>query len=287
MAVIATGFFDGVHIGHRLVLATLVEEARRRGEESVVLTFWPHPRTVLQNDAISLRLLTSLVERTELLKSVGVDRVEVIPFTREFSRMTTAEYLKSVVIQGYCGTAILLGYDNRLGSDTSSPEQTELTARELGLDVVRTERVSSVGIDVSSTKIRAALSRGDVKTASSLLCYDYPLHGVVVAGKQEGRQMGFPTANMQLYEPLKLIPAEGVYLTRVDTLGKQYYGITNVGKVIETHILDFDEMLYGLDIRISFLERLRDEMQFPSIDELKLQIARDKQQAEILLKSKN
>lgn len=279
MAVVATGFFDGVHIGHRLVLETLVEEARKRGEDSVVLTFWPHPRTVLQHDAISLRLLSSLTERTAMIKALGVDRVEVIPFTRDFSRMTTAEYLKSVVIQGYDGTAVLLGYDNRLGSDGTTPEQASNKARELGLEVIRTDKVSSVGIAVSSTKIRQALAVGNVKMASALLCYDYSLQGVVVAGRQFSRTLGFPTANMQLYEPLKIVPAEGVYLTRVETLGKTYMGITNVKRVVETHILDFDEMIYGLDIRISFISRLREERVFASAEELKAQLVIDRQMA--------
>jgi len=279
MAVVATGFFDGVHIGHRLVLDTLVNEARRRGEESVVLTFWPHPRTVLQDDAMNLRLLNTLSERTALIKELGVDKVEVLPFTKEFSRMTTVDYLQKEVIQRFNGTAVLLGYDNRLGSDGTSPEQANMKAQELGLDVIRTDRVSSVGIAVSSTKIREALSRGDVQMASSLLCYDYSLHGVVVAGKQLGRKIGFPTANMQVYEPLKIVPSEGVYLSKVETIGQTFYGITNVGKIIETHILDFDEMIYGLDIRVSFIRKLREEQKFDSLESLKSQLAEDKANA--------
>lgn len=275
MAVIATGFFDGVHIGHRLVIEALVQAARERGEESVVLTFWPHPRTVLQNDAIQLRLLNSLVEKKAILTGLGVDRVEVIPFTQEFSSMTAHEYFKSVVIQGFCGTAVLLGYDNRIGSDTASPEQATIKARELGLDVIRTDKVSSVGIAVSSTKIRKALADGNVELASDLLCYDYSLQGVVVSGKQLGRTIGFPTANMQLYEPLKLVPAEGVYLTRVETLGRNFFGMTNINGLVETHILDFDEMIYGLDIKVSFLKRIRDEVNFSTLEDLRRQLTED------------
>lgn len=275
MAVIATGFFDGVHIGHRLVIEALVQAARERGEESIVLTFWPHPRTVLQNDAIQLRLLNSLVEKKAILTGLGVDRVEVIPFTREFSSMTAHEYFKSVVIQGFCGTAVLLGYDNRIGSDTASPEQATIKARELGLDVIRTDKVSSVGIAVSSTKIRKALADGNVELASDLLCYDYSLQGVVVSGKQLGRTIGFPTANMQLYEPLKLVPAEGVYLTRVETLGRNFFGMTNINGLVETHILDFDEMIYGLDIKVSFLKRIRDEVNFSTLEDLRRQLTED------------
>lgn len=275
MAVVATGFFDGVHIGHRMVIETLMQAARERGEESVILTFWPHPRTVLQNDAIQLRLLNSLVEKKAILKGLGVDRVEVIPFTREFSRMTAQEYFKSVVIQGYSGTAVLLGYDNRIGSDTASPEQASIKARELGLDVIRTDRVSSVGIAVSSTKIRNALSAGDVELAANLLCYQYSMHGVVVSGKQLGRTIGFPTANMQLYEPLKLIPGDGVYLTIVETLGRRFFGMTNIGQLVETHILDFDEMIYGLDIKVNFVRKIRGEIKFDSLEALRMQLVED------------
>lgn len=258
-----------------MVIETLVQSAKERGEDSVILTFWPHPRTVLQDDAIRLRLLNSLVEKKAILQDLGVDRVEVIPFTKQFSRMTAYEYFKSVVIQGFGGTAVLLGYDNRIGSDTSSPEQASVKARELGLDVIRTDRVSSVGIAVSSTKIRKYLGEGNVELASSLLCYDYTLHGVVVPGKQLGRTIGFPTANMQLYEPMKLIPAEGVYLTRVETLGRTYFGMTNINSLVETHILDFDEMIYGLDIKVSFLKKIRDEVKFGSIPEMKEKLAGD------------
>lgn len=275
MAVVATGFFDGVHIGHRLVIDALVNAARNRGEESVVLTFWPHPRTVLQNDAIQLRLLNSLSEKTDILKSLGVDRVEVLPFTREFSQMTAKDYFNDIVIRQYGGTAVLLGYDNRIGSDVSSPEQSSIKASELGLDVIRTDKVSNVGIAVSSTKIRKALSDGNVELASQFLCYDYSLHGVVVSGKMLGRTIGFPTANMKLYEPLKLIPADGAYLTRVETLGHCHYGMTNVSDVIETHIFDFGEMIYGLDIKVSFLKKIRDEIRFDGIEELKKQLADD------------
>ena len=275
MAVVATGFFDGVHIGHRMVIETLMQAARERGEESVILTFWPHPRTVLQNDAIQLRLLNSLVEKKAILKGLGVDRVEVIPFTREFSRMTAQEYFKSVVIQGYSGTAVLLGYDNRIGSDTASPEQASIKARELGLDVIRTDRVSSVGIAVSSTKIRNALSAGDVELAANLLCYQYSMHGVVVSGKQLGRTIGFPTANMQLYEPLKLIPGDGVYLTIVETLGRRFFGMTNIGQLVETHILDFDEMIYGLDIKVNFVRKIRGEIKFDSLEALRMRLVED------------
>ena len=277
MAVIATGFFDGVHVGHRLVLETLVQTARERGERSVVVTFWPHPRIVLHDDALSLRLLNTLDEKIGLLRGLGVDRVEVLPFTEEFSRTSAADYLRKYVKERFEGTAMLLGYDNRIGHDSGSPAQTADIAAELGLDVIRTDKVSSVGIAVSSSKIRKALFAGDVATASAFLCYDYSLEGEVVHGRKVGRTIGFPTANMDLYEKMKLVPAEGVYLTRVHLADRTFYGMTNIGVTNETHIFGFDEEIYGEPMRIEFLRRVRGEMKFENLDALAAQLRLDEQ----------
>ena len=289
--IVATGFFDGVHLGHRQVIRQLVETAAARGDESMVLTFWPHPRTVLQDDARSLRLLSTLAEKKELLTELGVDHVEVLPFSREFSRWTAREYLEEVVIGRYGGRAILLGYDNRLGSDGLDPEAIARLAASLGLDVIRPDCVAagrSLAPDaaISSTRIRKELEEGRVEGAAAMLGYPYRLHGVVVAGNRLGRTIGFPTANMQLYEPLKLVPANGVYQVKVETLGQTYTGMCNIGvrptvgagnaRTIETHILDFNEDIYGLDITISFLRKVRDERRFDSLDDLRAQLERDR-----------
>ena len=283
MAVIATGFFDGVHIGHRLVIETLVSEARKRGEESLVLTFWPHPRIVLQDDAMGLRLLNTPKEKLALLKGLGIDRVEQLEFTKEFSEMGAEQYLREIVMGRYGGTAVLLGYDNRIGHDSLTPVQTADLASSLGLDVIRAEKVSAVGIAVSSTKIRNALKAGDVETASTYLCYDYCLSGVVVHGKKLGRTIGYPTANLELDEPLKLVPATGVYLSQVQVGSKQFYGMTNVGPVLETHIFDFDEEIYGETITVSFMKRVRDENRFESLAELQSQLRDDEHYCKKLL----
>jgi riboflavin kinase / FMN adenylyltransferase len=276
MAVVATGFFDGVHLGHREVIRTLVSSARERGEEAIAVTFATHPRAVLQQDARSLRLLSSPQEKIALLKSLGVDRVEVLEFSREFSRLTAGEYLRDTVQARLGGTAIVLGYDNRLGSDNLTPSLIEPLARGLGLDVVIVPAALSPEHKlVSSTKIREALAAGQVEEAASMLGYEYPVSGVVVGGKQLGRILGYPTANMQLYEPLKLVPGRGVYLSEVETLGGRYYGMTNVGDIIETHIFDFSEDIYGLDITVRFIRRLRDGHRFESLDALKAQLSRD------------
>ncbi len=284
--VVATGFFDGVHVGHRLVIQQLVEAAAVRGNESMVITFWPHPRNVLQKEARTLRLLTTLEEKKRMLHGLGVDHVEVIQFTKDFSMLTTEEYLR-LLNEKYGAQAILLGYDNRMGTDSKGADEVARTAEGLGLEVLRTDMVSSDrGYAVSSTKIRERLEEGDVKSASSMLGYDYGLHGVVVSGNRLGRTIGFPTANMQLYEPLKLVPANGVYFVKVNTLGRNFYGMCNIGyrptvgsgngRTIETNIFGFDEDIYGLDMRISFIARIREEKCFDSLDELKRQLEKDR-----------
>ena len=284
--VVATGFFDGVHVGHRLVIKQLVEAAAVRGDESMVITFWPHPRNVLQKEARTLRLLTTLQQKKEMLLSLGVDHVEVLPFTKDFSSMTTEEYLQ-MIMNEYGAKTVLFGYDNRMGSNAKDADQVARTAEDLGLEVIRTEMVpSEKGYAVSSTKIRQRLEEGDVQGAAQMLGYHYTLHGVVVAGNRIGRSLGFPTANMQLYEPLKLIPGNGVYFVKVKTVGRELYGMCNIGhrptvasgnaRTIETNIFGFDEDIYGLDIEVSFLSKIRDEVRFDSLEELKVQLERDR-----------
>ena len=292
--VVATGFFDGVHLGHRLVIEQLVEAAAVRGDESMVVTFWPHPRNVLQKEARSLRLLTSLHEKKDLLLDMGVDRVEVMPFPQDFSRMTTREYLRELMDR-FDAKAVLIGYDNRMGCDADGADQVAAVAHDLGLEVIRTQMVpSEQGYAVSSTKIRERLEAGDVRAASAMLGYDYTLHGVVVAGNRLGRTIGFPTANMQMYEPLKQVPGNGVYFVKVETLGRYLYGMCNVGcrptvssgnhRTIETHIFDFNEDIYGLDIKVTFIEKLRDEIRFESLEALRSQLENDKETLKLKIK---
>ena len=294
--VVATGFFDGVHVGHRHVIQQLVEAAAVRGDESMVVTFWPHPRNVLQKEARSLRLLTTLAQKRELLFELGVNHVEVLSFTKDFSSMTMREYL-SLLIEKYGAKTILLGYDNRVGCDAAGADEVAAAALELGLEVLRTEMVpSEKGYAVSSTKIRSRLEEGDVEGASAMLGYDYSLHGVVVAGNRLGRTIGFPTANMQLYEPLKLVPGNGVYFVKVRTLEKEFFGMCNIGcrptvgagntRTIETHIFDFDEDIYGLDLEVTFISRIREEVRFGSLDELRVQLEKDRDACQTVIKTK-
>ena len=285
--VIATGFFDGVHTGHRLVIDKLLDTARQQEDEAMIITFWPHPRTVLQSGARTLRLLSSLDEKIAMIKSLGVSRIEVLDFTKEFSRMTAEEYLRDIVAGRFGGRTIVLGYDNRFGSDADDPESVRSVASRLGIGVVTADVASfDEAVAVSSTKIRELLRKGDVGAADRMLGYDYTLHGVVVAGNRIGRTIGFPTANMQLYEPLKQIPGNGVYKVSVETLSRQWRGMCNIGthptvgagnmRTIETNIFGFDEDIYGLDIRVSFREKIRDEVKFDSIDALKAQLEADR-----------
>ena len=296
--VVATGFFDGVHLGHRHVIEQLVQAARERGDRSMVITFWPHPRTVLQDGARTLRLLTSLDEKKKLLYDLGVDEVIVLPFSKEFSRLTTEEYIKKYIISRYDGKAVLLGYDNRLGSDSKTPEEIAAIARSLSLEPIMVDEFSDPnGVVVSSTKIRNVLSTGEVAMAAEMLGHPYELLGVVVSGNRIGRTIGFPTANMQLYEPLKMLPERGVYLVAVETVGKKLYGMCNIGYrptvssgmvlTIETNIFDFSEDIYGLDIKISFIQKIRGEQKFGDITILKMQLENDRKACKALLEEGN
>ena len=287
------------------MLSAVVSSARERGEEAVVVTFWPHPRTVLQQDAREFRILTSLEEKKALLAAAGIDRVEVLPFTREFAAMTAQEYLQ-LLRDKYDASLVVMGYDNRIGSDRltidaltgafesrkpSSLRSLSLptSLRAVGPLPFTWPRAAMVSEDsnapvISSTKIRKALTEGRVEEANAMLGYGYELYGVVVAGNRVGRTMGFPTANMQLYEPLKLVPANGVYAVEAEVLGTTYKGMCNIGmrptvggasRTIETHILDFDQDIYGLPLRIRFLRRIRDERKFPSLEALREQLTLD------------
>lgn len=288
MAVVATGFFDGVHLGHREVIKTLVSSARKKGEEALVVTFDAHPRTVLQQDAGRLRLLTTPQERERLLLSLGVDRVETIPFSKQFASMDAESYIRNVLMDKFKATSIILGYDNRLGSDMLGVGEIGNLCAGLGLKMEEVAPyVMPDGTTVSSTRIRNSLAGGMVDYANDMLGYKYMLTGVVVSGKQIGRTIGFPTANTLPSAPLKLVPERGVYLTEVDVLGGHFYGMTNIGDVVETNIFDFDESIYGLELTLRFISRIRDMRTMSGLDDLKSQLSADKLSALQMLNALN
>lgn len=281
--VVTVGFFDGVHTGHRRVIETLKSE----GADVAVVTFWPHPRVVLQKDADRLRLLCSLDEKLAMLHEAGVDNVRVIDFDREFAAVRAEDFIRNVLITEMGCTVLVLGHDNRLGSDGLDTEQIASLARSMGLRVVIVPALTVDGENVSSTAVRKALADGDVARASAMLGYDYRLKGVVVTGNRLGRTIGFPTANIRPSFALKMIPGGGVYSTRVRIGGREYDSMTNIGTrptvdgtsgmTVETNIFDFDEDIYGMEIELSFSERIRDERRFGSLEELKQRLSLDKE----------
>ena len=287
MVIAATGFFDGVHLGHQAVLARLCREAQAIGLPAMVVTFWPHPRTVLQSDAPKFRLLNALEEKRELLLSYGVDKVVVLSFTPEFSQMSTEAFLRDCLQAQYGVKKLIAGYDHHLGHVGSEGSlRLDMAAQAVGLPLVRVAENLCDGKVVSATKIREAISVGDMEQAKRWLGYDYALQGVVVEGKRLGRTLGYPTANMRLYEPLKQLPADGVYAVRLSCLSHDYYGMMNIGfrptvsqspeRSIETHIFDFDKDIYGVPMVVHPLFRLRGEQGFGSLDALKHQLSEDK-----------
>lgn len=300
MVVAATGFFDGVHRGHRAVLGKISALTKEQGDTSAVITLWPHPRTVLQQDAAKFRLLNSLEEKISLIKSFGIDEVFTLKFDKEFASQTTEEYFRDYLIRRLNVRTLVIGYDHRVGSDINQTQDEMMAiARNLGINPVRVDEYTEneSGLVISSTKIREMLLAGDMGTANNLLGYRYGVEGVVVEGMKIGRGIGFPTANMRLYEPLKVLPSDGVYAVWVQTSGKTYRGITNIGirptvginneRTIETHILDFDEDIYGLSIKLEFVAKMRDEVTFSSLDDLKAQLHKDRENSYLYLPENN
>lgn len=291
--IITIGTFDGVHLGHQEIFNVLINNAKNNGCRSFVLTFEPHPRMVIQPNS-QLKLLTTFQEKVEILEKMGIDNLLVIPFTKEFSQLTPEEFFRKYILEGLGVKKMVIGYDHHFGKGRDGDEQ---KIRELGsannFEVQKTEAVTINETVVSSSKIRNALSEGEVKNAAQMLGRNYSFSGIVVVGDKRGRELGFPTANIQLENGLKLVPKNGVYAVKVFLEDGIFDGVMNIGlrptfketKIVlsEVHILNFNEDIYGKQIRVEFIARIRDEKKFGSKEELIKQIEIDKQKTSKLL----
>ncbi len=286
--VITTGTFDGVHAGHRKVLERLKEIGREENGETVVFTFHPHPRQVLTPEEHNLRLINTLDEKIELLRSTGIDHLIVYPFTLEFSRLTYREFVKQILIEKIGTACLVVGHDHRFGKNREGDyDYLRKCAENYDFRIERLDALLVNEINVSSTRIRQALESGNITTANNYLGYPYELHGLVTEGLKVGRKIGFPTANIEATEVTKLIPGYGVYAVKVRIDNLIYKGMMNIGsrptfnqnadnRSIEVNIFDFDASLYGKEISLFFIDKIRDERKFPGIDALISQLHLDK-----------
>jgi riboflavin kinase/FMN adenylyltransferase len=283
--VITIGTFDGVHMGHRKILERLINNAKNTGLKSTVLTFFPHPRMVLQKDT-DIKLLNTIEEKTQIMEGLGLDYLVIHPFTKAFSRLSATDFVRDILVNSLKAKKIIIGYDHRFGRNRNANIQ-DLIAFGNALDF-EVEEIPAQEIDdvsVSSTKIRNALMEGDVATANSYLSYAYMLTGTIKKGKGLGKQFGFPTANLHIPENYKLIPKNGAYVVKSTLNGKKYFGMMNIGfnptvsgteKSIEVNFFEFDGNLYDQKIQVKILHRIRDEHKFNSIEELREQLKKDK-----------
>ena len=288
--VLTTGTFDGVHRGHRKVLDRLKELARKEAGESVLFTFHPHPRMVLYPGDNDLKLLTTQEEKIALLEAAGLDHLLVVPFSRQFSRMHATEYVRDVLVGAIGVHAVVIGYDHRFGRNREGdlPLLHQLgEAYDFQVEEIPAQEVDHM--KVSSTKIRHALLEGDLHTANELLGHPYSLSGIVVKGDQRGRTIGYPTANIAVVDPLKLVPGNGVYAVTVELSSGRHKGMMSIGvrptvaegleRSIEVNIFELDRDIYGEPITVRLLEFLRTEEKFNSMDALRAQMAKDKEAA--------
>ncbi|TMM58453.1 bifunctional riboflavin kinase/FAD synthetase [Maribacter algarum] len=284
--VITIGTFDGVHIGHRKILERLIKGASVSEFKSMVLTFFPHPRMVLQKDS-NIKLINTIEEKTKILKNLGLDYLIIHPFTSDFSRLSATEFVRDLLVNKLQTKKIIIGYDHRFGRNRTA-NITDLITFGSTFDF-EVEEISAQEIDdvsVSSTKIRKALEEGNIQTANAYLGYKYMLTGTVKRGKGLGRKLNFPTANLHIAEDYKLIPKNGVYVVQCKMNDSIVSGMMNIGfnptvdgteQTVEIHFFDLDKDLYGQKLQIDIIERIRDEHKFESVDALKVQLLKDKE----------
>lgn len=293
-AVVSVGTFDGVHLGHRQIFSVMNEEARKMDGKTVVVTFFPHPRLVIHPDSKSLKFINNQERKYEIISQCGIDHLIIIPFTREFSHLSSSEFVKRYLMDKIHMKKMVVGYDHHFGKDRLGGfNELRGLGTIHGFEVAEVPAMVINGTPISSTKIRNALVEGNVKLANSLLGYDYSISGKVVFGNRIGRTIGFPTANIEIEDEYKLISAIGVYACKVDYHGRIFKGMGNIGYrptiekgalTIEVNIFDFDQDIYGERITIYFLERIRDEVKFENISALRDQLTRDKARVLEILK---
>ncbi|CAM1372065.1 Riboflavin biosynthesis protein [Tenacibaculum litoreum] len=291
---VTIGTFDGVHIGHQEIIEKLVSEAKASNKKSVLLTFFPHPRMVLQKD-VSIKLINTIDERAQHLEKLGLDYLIIHPFSREFSRLTALDFVRDILVNQLNISKLIIGYDHHFGKNREGNIE-QLTEYSHLYDFT-VEEIPAQDIDevsVSSTKIRKALANGHLKTANNYLGYNFSLTGKVVNGKQLGGKIGFPTANIDIPEDYKLIPKTGVYIVKSIIDNTTIYGMMNIGnrptvdgehQTIEVHYFNFNQNLYGKELTIELLYYLRDEQKFDSVSGLISQLKKDKQNSMLFLKS--
>jgi riboflavin kinase/FMN adenylyltransferase len=292
-SVVTSGTFDGVHLGHQKILGRLKELAERKQGETVLLTYWPHPRLILQPEDNNLRLLTTLTEKVKLLEELGVDHLIILPFTKELSQMSSEEFIREILVEKIQTKTLVIGYDHKFGKNREgSFEYLKSHSHLFGFDMEEISRQDVDDLAVSSTKIRTALAQGDISTASKYLGRPYFLSGQVVKGQQIGRSIGFPTANIHVEDNYKLLPRDGAYAVYAEVGANRCKAILNIGdrptvdgkkKTIEAHLIDFDGDVYGQELSIHFQEFLREEERFENLDALKNQLVIDRERAIFIL----
>jgi riboflavin kinase/FMN adenylyltransferase len=285
-AVLTIGTFDGVHLGHMLVINQLVKEAKAIDGSSVLVSFFPHPRQVIDTHQKPIQLLSSFDEKAALLEKAGIENLVIVPFSKSFADQSADVYIRDFLVKSFTPHLIIIGYDHRFGHNREGDYHLlESAALTYGFQVQEIPQHVLSNINISSTRIREALQQGDLETVNHLLGYCYFFSGVVVSGKQLGRTIGFPTANLSITDPDKMIPANGVYAVTVVYKGPQLKGMMNVGTrptidggeiSVEVHLFDFDEDIYGETLRVSVIDRLRDEVKFTGIEALKTQLNNDR-----------
>jgi len=282
--VVTIGTFDGVHAGHRKIIDRLVNSANANNLDSVVLTFFPHPRMVLQKES-DIKLINTIGERKQLLDQTGIDHLVVHPFTHQFSRLTALEFVRDILVNKLRAKKIIIGYDHRFGRNrTADINDLKQFGKDFGFEVEEISQQDVEQVAVSSTKIRKALLDGRVEQANIYLQSEFTLKGIVVRGRGIGKNLGYPTANMEIPEDYKLIPKNGVYVVRSVLDGQTIFGMMNIGtnptvggkeQTIETYFFDLDKDLYGKEFTIEMLVRIRDEKKFNSVEELKIAMKQD------------